>query len=159
MDKGIYLGQLISFENRTEKEIETRISKTWKKFWSLKNIFKGPFKLKQKREIFNLCTLPTLTHGSETWSLNEKIINKIKVTQNTLERSILNTKRREHVPTWKIKAKLRKKEAVRHIRRQKWGWAGHTARYKDDRWIYRTTFWQTLNFKRRKGKQKTRWRG
>ena len=44
----IYLGQLISFENRTEKEVNRRITLTWKKFLSLKLIFNGPFRTYQK---------------------------------------------------------------------------------------------------------------
>ncbi len=36
--EAIYLGQLITWENRTEKEVERRITLAWKKFWALKNI-------------------------------------------------------------------------------------------------------------------------
>lgn len=43
MEQATYLSQQITFENRTEKEVNTRICKTWKKYWSLMRIFKGLF--------------------------------------------------------------------------------------------------------------------
>lgn len=58
-----YLGQLLTYNNRTEQEIETRISKDWAKYSSLKSIFKGPFKNFHKSEIFNMCLLPSLVYG------------------------------------------------------------------------------------------------
>lgn len=39
----IYQGQLISTENKHAKEIVRRITLAWKKYWSLKHIFKGNF--------------------------------------------------------------------------------------------------------------------
>ena len=85
-----YLGQTIAFENGTEKEVNKRITLTWKKFWSLKYIFKAPFSNYQKSQIFNSCIVPTLTYGSQTWTLTKKISERIIKTQNSLERSILN---------------------------------------------------------------------
>ena len=57
----IYLGQLITFEERTEREVKRRIILAWKKYWILKRILKGSFNNKQKSKIFNSCVLPTLT--------------------------------------------------------------------------------------------------
>lgn len=34
----VYLGQLIALENKTDKEMNRRITLAWKKCWSLKNI-------------------------------------------------------------------------------------------------------------------------
>ncbi len=85
-----YLGQIIAFENRTEREINVRINKAWNKYWSLKSIFKGPFKNNEKSEIFNICIIPTLTYGCQTWPLKEKYLDRIRSTQNSIEHSILN---------------------------------------------------------------------
>ncbi|XP_063538127.1 uncharacterized protein LOC134747432 [Cydia strobilella] len=37
----IYLGQIVSFEDSTEKEIQRRISTSWKKYWGHKEIMKN----------------------------------------------------------------------------------------------------------------------
>jgi hypothetical protein len=154
-----YLGQQISFSDRTNREIETRITKAWNKFWSLKKIFKGPFKNHHKSEVFNLCVIPTLTYACQTWPLTVKHVNKIQTAQNSMERTILGIKRRDHIKIKDIKQKLPKNtQAATYIRRQKWRWAGHVARMRDDRWTYKTTFWYLAHFKRKKGRQLTRWR-
>ena len=36
INEATYKGQNLSFDNRTDKEIEIRITKAWNKFWSLK---------------------------------------------------------------------------------------------------------------------------
>jgi hypothetical protein len=153
-----YLGQNLSFENRTEKEVNIRISKTWAKFWSLKNIFKGPFKNSQKSQIFNMCIVPSLTYGCQTWTLTSKIIKKLETTQNSIERSILNFKKKDRKKLKTIKSLLKENtDVVKYVRRQKWRWAGHVARMKDDRWTYKSTFWFLSHFKRKKGRQLARW--
>lgn len=158
VDEATYLEQQISLTNRTEKEIEIRISKAWKKFWSLKNIFKGPFQKSQKSEIFNMCVVPTLVYGSQTWPLSEKSISKIKTTQNAMERVILNFKKKDHKKITDIKKALKDNiDMVRYIRRQKWSWAGHVARMRDDRWTFRATFWFLSHLKRKIGRQPMRW--
>ena len=158
MNETTYLGQLISPTNRTDKEIEIRITKTWNKFWSLKNIFKGPFQNHHKSEIFNMCRVPTLTYGCQTWPLTVKNTKKIDTTQNSIERSILGLKKTDRIKIKDIKQRLRNNtNVVRYVRRQKWRWAGHVARLKDDRWTYKSTFWHLSQFKRKKGHQLTRW--
>lgn len=44
----VYLGQIIFFESRMNKEVDRRISLGWKKFWQIKDIFKGLFRNNQK---------------------------------------------------------------------------------------------------------------
>ncbi len=67
----IYLGQLISFEKKTQKKINRRIALTWRKFWSLKHVLKGPFANLHKSQIFNMCVIPSLIYGSQTWAMNK----------------------------------------------------------------------------------------
>ncbi len=67
--KIIYLGQLISLENRVENEVNQRINLAWKKFWLPRHIFKGKFQNYRKGEIFNMFVAPVLTYRSPTWSL------------------------------------------------------------------------------------------
>ncbi len=74
----VYLGQLVSFEKRTNKEINRRIGITWREFWSLKHIFKGPFSNYHKSQIFNMCIIPSLIYGAQTWSMSKKDEEKIQ---------------------------------------------------------------------------------
>lgn len=116
----VYLGQKISCTNSQAEEVDHRITLAWKKFWSLKVILKGAFSLKAKSDIFNACVLPTLTYGSETWTLTKKIIQKIRTTQNSMECSILKIKKKDHVKISNIKSRL----IVKQIKNKKWSWRG-----------------------------------
>ena len=154
----IYLGKKISCNYLENEEIDRRITLSWNKFWALKFILKGPFSLKSKSEVFNTCVLPSLTYGSETWTLSKKIEHKIRITQNSMERSILNVKKKDHIKISTIKSRLKyNKNAVKLIRKKKWNWGGHVARLPDNRWTQKITFWY-LTGKRRQGRQKARWR-
>lgn len=69
-----YLGQLQTWTDRTEKEVNVRITKTLKKYWSLKHISNGPFNPRHKSRIFNMCVVLTMTYGCQTLALTSKII-------------------------------------------------------------------------------------
>jgi len=158
VDEYVYLGQLISMQNQTQKEINRRISITWKKFWTLKHILKGPFSYYHKSLIFNSCILPTLTYGAQTWACTKNDYKRIATTQNAIERAMLGVKLKDKIHMTKIKQKFRVNvNAKINIKRQKWKWAGHVARMKDDRWAKKLTFWYLGYKKRRKGRQKIRW--
>ena len=157
-DEVIYLGQLIAWDKRNEKEINRRIILAWKKFWSLKFIFKGPFSNKQKSEIFNSSVIPSLIYGSQTWVMSKKDENKMKITQNAMERSMLNIRKKDRIPTKIIKNKLKNNiNAVHAIKRLKWDWAGHVARMEDRRWTSILPNW-FLKTGRKPGRQKARWK-
>jgi len=91
--KTVYLGQLIALSNNMDEENERQINIGWKKFWSLKSIFKSNFKPTQKA--VNMCMLPAVTYGSATWSLAENQRNKLTVTKNAMLRSMLGVRRAE----------------------------------------------------------------
>lgn len=154
----IYLGQTISLENRMSKEIDRRISLGWKKFWQLKDILKGPFSTKQKSKIFNSCIIPVINYGSQTWSLTKKEYEKLKTTQNSMERSMLKIKKQDKIKIQTIKNRMKENlDLVQVAKRRKWEWAGHVARLKDDRWTYKIAHWHNIG-RRRRGRQRTRWR-
>lgn len=60
----VYLGQLVILKDKTKREVDRRIVLTWKKYWSLKYIFKGPYTNRMKGEILNVCVI--LSHGPDS---------------------------------------------------------------------------------------------
>ena len=113
----IYLSQKISFKDSLEEEIECRTILAWNKFWALKLILKGPFSLTSKREICNTCLI------SSDWHLSKKMERKIRTTQNSIERSILNIRRKDHFKMSTIESKLKNNCAVQLIKNN---WGGDT---------------------------------
>ena len=122
----VYLGQNISMRNRTAEEVERRIALTWAKFWSLKNVFKGRITVYNKTKILNSCVLPTLKYGSQTWSLSKNDESKIKVTQNSMERSMMGIRLKDRLSMNTVRKKIKNRVNFLHeIKRQKWNCAGH----------------------------------
>lgn len=66
-----YLRQTISFKNTRKNKINKRITKGWKKYWVLEKIFKTNFKNILKSAVFNICLIPAISNGSQTWALKK----------------------------------------------------------------------------------------
>lgn len=61
-----YLGQVISFENKTEKEIKIRRAEARKAFWAQKYLLKSNLRLKTKIRTFESTVLSVLLYGAQT---------------------------------------------------------------------------------------------
>ena len=157
VNKIIYLGQNVEMEERTTEEIERRITLAWKKFWYLKHIMKGPFSINDKINIMNSCVLPTVIYGAQTWATTKKDEQKIRTTQNAMERSIMSIKLKDKISMRKIHKKMKNRNDFLYAaKRIKWDWAGHISRQNEERWTYKIKNW-FLKEGRKKGKQKIRW--
>ncbi|CAG4949079.1 unnamed protein product [Colias eurytheme] len=158
VDEYTYLGQIIAPENQMQKEINIRINKAWKRFWSLKEVMKNPhMPLKDKTTVFNSCILPSLTYGAQTWALTSKQSGALRVCQNKMERSILNLKLRDKVKLKNIRSKTKVMDVTYTVKKLKWNWVGHMIRNNKGKWTKDVTEWYPRDGKRKKGRQKTRW--
>ena len=82
----VYLGQILSFEDRANKELAARKKKAWAGFWALKQIFKNNnMSTKSKIKILESNVMPILTYGAQTWSLTKNQMESIKRTQRAME--------------------------------------------------------------------------
>ncbi|KAK2175953.1 hypothetical protein NP493_694g01003 [Ridgeia piscesae] len=62
-----YLGQRCSSRDKNQdKEIQRRITAGWTGFANHRDIFKGNIGTCLKRQVYNSCVLPAMTHGAET---------------------------------------------------------------------------------------------
>lgn len=83
VEEYIYLGQIILFEDRGNKEVNRRINSAWKKYWSLKKVFKNSkTHINAKRKLFDMFISHILTYGSQTWSLIKKPFQSIRTQEN-----------------------------------------------------------------------------
>lgn len=153
----IYLGQILSTEDRQSQEVSRRITIAWKKYWSLKSIVKGNHSTNIKKQVLESCILPTLTYGCQTWALTEANKNKIKTTQNKMQRSLLNIKKEQKIRNSTINTRLKAKRVEEIITHLKFKWAGHISRSNEKKWSKQLTEWIPLDRKRNRGRQKKRW--
>ena len=53
VDEYIYLGQIVTFVNAQEKEINRRIGNAWKSYWSMKTLMKRDLPISLKRKLID----------------------------------------------------------------------------------------------------------
>ena len=82
----IYLSNQHQRQNQ-DKENQISITSGWTAFVKHRDIFEGNIGTCLKRQVYNSCVLPAMTHGAETWTLTTQAKNKLAATQTKLERS------------------------------------------------------------------------
>ncbi|GBP76676.1 Putative uncharacterized transposon-derived protein F52C9.6 [Eumeta japonica] len=158
VDEYIYLRQTISINDQYSKEIDRRISNTWKRYWSLKEITKNeaiPMAIKNK--LYNTCILSCLTYGCQTWPTTSKNNQKLIVCQRNMERRMLNIRLQDRWTTLKIRKRTKVRDVLKNIRKLKWNWTGHTMRTNKEKWTKDVLEWYPRNGKRKRGGQIKRW--
>ncbi|XP_061381710.1 uncharacterized protein LOC133319855 [Danaus plexippus] len=154
----IYLGKQISFsKERNTEELNRRVAITWNKFWYHKEILKSQLPLQAKKIVMDTGLLPCLTYGCQTWIFDLKTRNKIQSTQRKMERSCQGIKLKDKMKNVDIRKKTKVRDALTFAMKAKWKWAGHAARYKDDRWTLRSVKWSGPKGTRPRGRPKARW--
>ena len=155
----IYLGKMVTSNGDIMPEIKRRITLGWAAFSKVYDLMRSKkTSIEIKRRIFNEYILPVMTYGSETWSLSEIATNKLAVAQRKMERIMLGiTLKDKKRNTW-IRQQTGVTDIVTTIRSSKHRWAGHVARFQDNRWTLRVTEWTPRQWKRTRGRPKIRWR-
>ena len=87
----MYLGQHYSLNlNNQDKEIQRIIMAGWAAYAKHRDTFKSSLVICLKRQLYNLCVLPAMTYGAETWTLTKQAQNKLAAVQTNMERSMLS---------------------------------------------------------------------
>ena len=74
-----------------------------------------------------------------------------------MERKMLDLKLQDKIPCTEIRKRTKIIDIMEYTLKQKWKWAGHIARLKDNRWTRRCTEWQPRRGKRSRGRPSRRW--
>ena len=92
VDKFTYLGSSVS---STEKDIDTRLTKTWTVIDRLSIIWKSDLIDKMKRSFFQAAVVSILLYGSTTWTLTKRL-KKLDGNYTRMLQAILNKSWRQH---------------------------------------------------------------
>ena len=111
-----------------------------------------------KRKVHNEYVLPVMVYGSETWALKMAHMELLSVAQREMERIMLGITLRDHKRNTWIRHQICVNDIEDVIKKGIHGWAGHIARFKDNRCTKRVTEWTPREWTRRQGRPKTRWR-
>ena len=70
---------------------------------------------------------------------------------------MLDLKLQDKIPCSEIRKRTKIIDVIEYTLKQKWKWAGHISRMKDNRWTKRCTEWQPRREKRSRGRPSRRW--
>ena len=93
VDKFTYLGSSIS---STEKDINTRLTKTWTAIDKLSIIWKSDLTDKMKRSFFQAAVASILLYGCTTWTLTKGLEKKLDGNYTRMLQAILNESWLQH---------------------------------------------------------------
>ena len=93
VDKFTYLGNSVS---STEKNIDTRLTKTWTAINRLSIIWKSDLTDKMKRSFFQAAVVSILLYGCTTWTLTKRLEKKLDGNYTRMLRAILNKSWRQY---------------------------------------------------------------
>ena len=155
-----YLGQTTHLKDTTKEKIYARIRAAWSCFGKNKEILQDkqlPISPKKKKT----SNVPMYLANHDLWlpniSLNKQMTNKLRTAQRAMERKMLDLKLKDKIPCSEIRKRTKIIDIIEYTLKQKWKWAGHIARLKDNRWTKRCTEWQPRRGKRSRERPNRRW--
>lgn len=153
-----YLGTIIDKTGRYEEEINSRITSATKLYHSIRNGFinKKEISTKTKLTIYKTIYLPTLTYGSETWVLTEKLKRKIQVMEMKYLRRVANVTLVDKIRNDTIRERLGVESVGKYIEKSQLRWWGHLNRLNQNRQVKK--IWGATKIgKKRRGKPRMTW--
>ena len=127
VDKFTYLGSSVS---STEKDIDTRLTKTWTAIDMLSIIWKSNPTDKMKHSFFQAAVVSILLYGCITWTLTKRLEKKLDGNYTRMLRAILNKSWWQHPTKHQLYGHLPPITKTIQVRRTRH--AGHCWRSRDE---------------------------
>ena len=127
VNKLTYLGSSVSL---TEKDIDTRLTKTWTAINRIPNIWKSDLTAKMKCSFFQAAVVSILLYGCTTWTLTKRLEKKLDGNYIKMLWVILNKSWRKHPTKHQLYGHLAPITKTIKVRRTRH--AGHCWRSRDE---------------------------
>ena len=127
VDKFTYLGRSVS---STEKDIDMRLTKTWRAIDRLSIICKSDLTDKMKCSFFQAAFVSILLYGCTTWTLTKRLEKKLYGNYTRMLRAILNKSRQQHPTRHQLYSHRPPTTKTIQVRRTRH--AGHCWRSRDE---------------------------
>lgn len=153
-----YLGSVITDDGRIEVDIANRMKKTRNIYYAINKpiLQKQEIDKQVKLKVYNIIARPTLTYGSETWTINKKHESKINAGEMQFLRRIEGKTKWDRETNESIRHTLRQEGIMDFIERKQLRWYGHIIR-KDEQSLLKKITESTGGRKRKRGRPRKRW--
>ncbi|CAF0980581.1 unnamed protein product [Brachionus calyciflorus] len=130
VDEFKYLGSNMS---SSEKDMKCRKGQAWSAFRSLEKIWTSKTtSIELKIRIFQASCLSILLYGSETWILDQKLLDELDSYATNCYRNMLGIKRLDKVPNSEIYKKVKQVPISLKLAKRTLTWIGHMLRRPTD---------------------------
>lgn len=146
VDDFLYLGSWI---NSCDKDISTRIGKSWSALNKLNIIWKSTLPTPLKIAFFKSTVQSVLLYGSSTWTLTKSLAKRLDGAYTKMLRVVKGVTWRQHVTNDQLYGDLVKISEV--IKEQRTKFSGHCWRSKEET-IHKLLLWEPLHGKRPRGR-------
>ena len=150
------MGQTITADAKTEKEIKIRIGIAKSRFQELKIVLTNRRISQELRLRLVKCfVLSTFTYGCETWTLNNNMENKINAFEMWTLRKIANVKWTDRVTNDEVCRRLHvQRKLLSDIKQRKLAYFGHIKRHHS---LRKELLEGRVQGKRGRGRPQRRW--
>ena len=150
-----YLGDTISAGGGCERAIVTRVRCAWSKFRELLPLLTSrSISLKRRGHLFSSCVRSVLLHAAECWATTKKDMDRLRRTDRSMIRWMLNVRLEDRTSAASLLAKLDLLPIETLVQRSRLRWYGHVQRSSD--WINQVTTLQVAGTSSR-GRPKKTW--
>ncbi|EYC04314.1 hypothetical protein Y032_0088g2137 [Ancylostoma ceylanicum] len=154
----LYLGQRISLNRDFSEEIARRIRAGWSCFHRYEKFMSSrTVEMKYKRALFNMCILPAMLYGAETWVLTKTTERKLACAQRRMERFMVGVRLLDKKTNAWLRGVTKVKDAVSSARERKWAYGWELAMSTNVKWSRELVEWRPP-LTRPAGRPKARWR-
>ena len=129
-----YLGSVISSSGDDAADVDSRIASAGRAFGALRGcVFSSTsISRKAKRAVYEVLVLSILLYGSESWSLTEKVLDRLRVFHARCVRAMSRVSRKhtwsEHISTQQLEQELGLATIDFYVSRRQLRWLGHVSR-------------------------------
>lgn len=159
-DQFKYLGSVVNRDGSCESDLNHRVSTGWMKWQQNSAIFcdkKMPMKLKGR--LYNSVVVPALIYGTESWTMNAKLSNKLATTENKMLRMTAGVTLLDRVKTKHIRGSLKISHPISEVvEKKRLRWYGHVKRREDSHLVVKAMNMNVPRLRKR-GRPKETWMG
>ena len=156
VDSFCYLGDMVCAGGGCERAIIARSRSAWGKFRELLPLLTSrSISTYRRGRLYDSVVRSVLLHGSQSWAMTKKDINRLIRTERMMIRWMLNVRLEQHVSSDTLLARLGIAPIDEVARRNRLRWFGHITRSSD--WINKVTAFD-VGGRAPRGRPKKTWR-
>ena len=145
-----YLGSKMA---STDNDVKTRFGLGWATFWKLEKLWRSkslPTELKVS--LFQTTCFSILLYGCESWTLTQKLEDKLNSFATSCYRIMLGVKRLDFIRNEDLLRQVKQKPLILEIHRRQLKFLGHILRKPTDEPINKYAFYLPRHGKRKPGR-------